>query len=198
MGITNPPIFPSNLSSATNLKLLSTVDILPATQKVEKSGQSQVAKKNPQGNVAELSDEAQAQISLLKARDGQVRRHEQAHLSASTGLDVSSASYTYQKGPNGVNYAVAGDVRIDTSPGRTPEDTLARADMIIDAALAPADPSAADRRVALQAQQMAQQAMTELVQKEGSATYIQANKRVTEGDKSIEHDGPVKHVDTFA
>lgn len=198
MGIANSPIIPNRPSSASNFKLLAAGDVLPATLQVSKPVQAQATKKNSQGNSVELSHEAQAQISALKARDAQVRQHEQAHRAASAGLDVSSASYTYQKGPNGVQYAVAGDVRIDTSPGRSPEDTLARADMIRDAALAPADPSAADRRVALRAQQMAQQAMMELMQQESSSTYGQAGRQVSEGKQTVGQDSSIKHIDTFA
>ena len=51
---------------------------------------------------------------------------------------------------------------IDTSPGNTPEETISRAQRIRDAALAPADPSAQDRRVAAMADSMAQAARLEL------------------------------------
>lgn len=114
------------------------------------------------GDSIELSPEALALIAKLKARDTQVRQHEQAHLAAAGGLATSGASYTYQRGPDGINYAVGGEVQIDTSPGRTPEDTIARAQAIIAAALAPADPSGADRAVAAAAQQMAAQARSQL------------------------------------
>lgn len=116
------------------------------------------------GTSVELSPEALELIARLKARDTQVRQHEQAHLAAAGGLATSGASYTYQRGPDGINYAVGGEVHIDTSPGRTPQDTLARAEAIIAAALAPADPSGADRAVAAAAQQMAAQARAQLLQ----------------------------------
>jgi hypothetical protein len=125
----------------------------------------------------ELSDSALAEISRLKARDTQVHQHEQAHLSAAAGLDVSNATFTYQRGPNGVSYAVAGEVKIDTSPGRTPEETLARAEMIRDAALAPADPSSTDRSVAAKAQNMAMQARVELMQQEHQANAVKQTEQ---------------------
>ncbi|MYM90333.1 catalase [Rugamonas sp. FT82W] len=109
-----------------------------------------------------LTPEALALVSQLKARDTEVRQHEQAHLATAGGLATSGASYTYQRGPNGVDYAIGGEVHIDTSPGRTPQETIERARTIEAAALAPADPSGADRSVAAQAQQMEQQARTEL------------------------------------
>lgn len=109
-----------------------------------------------------LTPQALALIDKLKARDTEVRQHEQAHLAAAGGLAVSGAAYTYQRGPNGVDYAVGGEVHIDTSPGRTPEETIARAHTIEAAALAPAEPSGADRSVAAQAQQLERQARAEL------------------------------------
>lgn len=114
---------------------------------------------------ASLSDEALALVDKLKARDTEVRQHEQAHLAASGGLATSGASYTYQRGPNGVNYAIGGEVNIDTSPGATPEETIRRAETIKAAALAPAEPSGPDRAVAAQAQQMENQARAELAQR---------------------------------
>lgn len=112
----------------------------------------------------QLTPEQLAQIAKLKARDTEVRQHELAHLSAAGGLANSGPSYTYQRGPNGVNYAVGGEVSIDTSPGATPQETISRARTIQAAALAPAEPSGQDRAVAARAQQLEQQARAELEQ----------------------------------
>jgi len=113
-----------------------------------------------------LTPEALKLVDQLKSRDTEVRQHEQAHLATAGGLAVSGASYTYQRGPNGVSYAIGGEVNIDTSPGGTPEETIARARTIQAAALAPAEPSGADRSVAAQAQQMEAQARAELAQRQ--------------------------------
>ncbi|MBR7801559.1 putative metalloprotease CJM1_0395 family protein [Undibacterium fentianense] len=109
-----------------------------------------------------LSDVELTQLAKLQARDLAVRQHELAHLAVSGGLATSAASFTYEKGPDGVNYAVAGEVSIDTSPGQTPAETIQKARQIQAAALAPADPSAQDRAVAASAQQMEIQAMAVL------------------------------------
>ncbi|MTV37799.1 catalase [Duganella radicis] len=113
----------------------------------------------------QLSREALVLIDKLKARDTEVRQHEQAHMAAAGGLATSGATFTYQRGPNGVNYAIGGEVNIDTSPGATPEETIQRARTIQAAALAPAEPSGPDRAVAAQAQQMEAQARAELAQR---------------------------------
>lgn len=172
MGIIGPPLNSSiDQASASRLKLVAAAS-LPASQpSAARAGEVHTPPGKIPASDTGLSKAEQAEISKLKARDSQLRQHEQAHLSASAGIDVSRASFTYQRGPDGVQYAVAGDVRIDTSGGRTPADTLARADMIRDVALAPADPSATDRSVAAQAQQMAQQASAELMQ-QGSRTAV--------------------------
>lgn len=119
---------------------------------------------------ASLSPEAQRQLEQLKARDREVRAHEMAHLAAAGGYATSGMQLTYETGPDGRQYAVGGEVGIDVSPGRTPEETIAKMQVVQRAALAPAEPSPQDQRVAaLAAQQMAQ-AMAELArQEDGSA-----------------------------
>lgn len=109
----------------------------------------------------QLSLEQQAEVQRLKAIDQKVRAHEAAHQAAGAGL-TSGASYQYTRGPDGKQYAVAGEVKIDVAPGQTPQQTLDKAKRIQAAALAPADPSAQDRAVAAQAAQMALQAQQEL------------------------------------
>lgn len=129
---------------------------------------SQSASAGSSSGSQQLSPDEQAQVEKLKARDRQVRQHEQAHMSAGAGLLTSGASFTYQKGPDGVNYAIGGEVGISTSPGHTPAETIQRARQIRAAALAPADPSGQDRAVAAQAAQMEQQAQLEKAQQSSS------------------------------
>ncbi len=112
----------------------------------------------------------QKQIDELKKIDRNVHAHEQAHLAAAGGLAISGASFSYRMGPDGKQYAVGGEVSIDVSPGRTPQETINKAEKIQAAALAPADPSAQDRAVASSAVQMKQQAQLELTQEKLAAT----------------------------
>ncbi len=109
----------------------------------------------------ELSADDRQVVADLQARDREVRQHEQAHLAAAGGLAMSAARFSYERGPDGQNYAVGGEVSIDVSPGRTPEETIAKAEQIRAAALAPAQPSGQDRAVAAAAASMAQQARLE-------------------------------------
>ncbi len=127
-----------------------------------------------------LSDAEQRQVAELKERDREVRAHEMAHVAAGAGLVTRGASYTYQTGPDGQRYAIGGEVGIDTSPGRTPEETLAKAERIRAAALAPAEPSGQDRQVAAQASRMAVDARLEIARREfeqgGAGTQAPATR----------------------
>ena len=106
-------------------------------------------------------DEDQKEIQELRRQDRQVRAHERAH-KATGGAIAGPVSYTYTTGPDGRRYAVAGEVPIDVSPVEgDPDATILKMRQIRSAALAPADPSAADRRVAAKAQQVERQAQAE-------------------------------------
>ena len=151
--------------------------------------QSDPGKKEEGGthaNQASLTAEQQAEVSKLQKIDREVRQHEMAHMAAGAGMVTSGASYTYTRGPDGQNYAVAGEVSIDTSPGRTPEETIARAERIQAAALAPADPSPQDRSVAAQAAQMAAQARQELAAAEQEKGGAPAEAGVADADPAAQ------------
>ncbi len=103
---------------------------------------------------AELSPEEKQALDDLKARDREVRAHEQAHLAAAGPYAKGPPSFEYQTGPDGKPYAVGGEVQIDTSKvSGNPQATLVKAQTIRRAANAPRNPSAQDRQVAAQAAQ---------------------------------------------
>ncbi|MBI2383957.1 MAG: hypothetical protein HYV18_07800 [Gammaproteobacteria bacterium] len=104
-------------------------------------------------NADKLTPEQREELRKLQSRDLQVRAHEQAH-SAVGGAFAGAPSYTLVRGPDGTLYAVGGEVDIDASP--VPDDpaaTIAKLRTVQAAALAPADPSPQDRRVAARAAQ---------------------------------------------
>lgn len=127
---------------------------------------------------AQLTSQEQAVVRQLQATDRQVRAHEQAHLAAGGGLTRGGARFSFEKGPDEQNYAVGGEVSIDTSPvAGDPQATQEKARQIRAAALAPADPSAQDLSVAAQASQMETQAAAEaaqLAREESQATQDEA------------------------
>lgn len=104
------------------------------------------------------------QIRELASRDREVRAHEQAHASVG-GQYAGSPQYQLERGPDGVSYAVSGEVSISTSKvANSPEASIAKAQQVRRAALAPADPSPQDRRVAASASQMEIEARKDLVE----------------------------------
>ncbi len=139
---------------------------------------------------SDLTPEEQQQISELQARDAEVRTHEAAHLAAAGQFATSGASYTYQTGPDGKKYAIGGEVSISTSPVKgDPQATLEKAQTIQRAALAPAEPSSQDQKVAAAAAQMAAKARQELTQQkatelQGSSGAEQNNALGADAEKS--------------
>ncbi|MEO1535188.1 MAG: putative metalloprotease CJM1_0395 family protein [Planctomycetota bacterium] len=117
----------------------------------------------PKGRNGEPLSEADLQeVEKLKARDQEVRTHEQAHVAAAGALYRGGPTYSYRTGPDGNRYAVGGSVQIDTSEAPTPEETITKAQQIRRAALAPQEPSSTDQSVAAKATRMEAQARAEL------------------------------------
>ena len=112
-----------------------------------------------------LTEAEQDQVEQLRARDREVRAHEMAHKAAAGGYARGGPTYSYQQGPDGKRYAVGGSVNIDVSPvPGDPQATIQKMAVVRRAALAPAEPSSQDRKVAAQASQTAATARQELAQ----------------------------------
>ena len=140
-----------------------------------------------------VSEAEAAQIDTLKARDQEVRTHEQAHAIAG-GAYASSPSYEYQTGPDGRQYAVGGEVQIDTAPiAGDPSATIAKMDTVIRAALAPAEPSAQDRAVAATASKQRTEAQAELNAEK--AAQISGEEPDETGDREISSTAPSQSAD---
>ncbi|RME63603.1 MAG: hypothetical protein D6790_04445 [Caldilineae bacterium] len=132
----------------------------------------------------DLTEEEKRMVKELADRDAEVRRHEQAHLRTAGPYALGGPHYTYQVGPDGKRYAVGGEVQVDMSEVEgDPEATLRKAIRIQQAAMAPADPSAADRQVAMQAAMMAQEARQEMAQERQEEIHKQAEKQKESGAK---------------
>jgi len=110
----------------------------------------------------ELDNHQIAQIRQLQSRDREVRAHEQAHSSVGGNL-AGAPSLNFTTGPDGKRYAVSGEVSIDVSAvSGDPAATIRKLEQVQRAALAPADPSSQDRRVAASASASANLARSEL------------------------------------
>lgn len=125
-------------------------------------------------NSSGLTEEEQEVVRELASRDRVVRAHEAAH-AAVGGQYAGSPSFSYEHGPDGRRYAVGGEVSIDTSPVQgDPVKTAQKAQTIQKAALAPAEPSPADRSIAAKAALMAAKAQAETLQNADEASPTQS------------------------
>ena len=134
-------------------------------QREQQQQQQQQERQQEQRQAQQQQSRDQEIIRDLAARDREVRAHEAAH-AAVGGRYAGSPSYTFQRGPDGVNYAVAGEVPISlpSSSSADPEEALATAQQVRRAALAPATPSTQDRAVAAQAAQIELQARADIAE----------------------------------
>ncbi len=150
------------------------------------------------GNQEELSEDDQKKVDELKARDAEVVAHEQAHKAVAGSLSPGPIHYEFTQGPDKVNYRTGGHVNITTSEGKTPEETLSRAETIQRAALAPAEPSNQDRAVAAEAAQMAATARQEIAKDriEDKAVDKKSEETETKFTDSAKIDEAEKDVDS--
>ncbi|NMP33021.1 hypothetical protein HII17_15800 [Thalassotalea sp. M1531] len=141
-------------------------DLEPEAQSAETSDSTQ-ASPSSEGSEDSTSPtpEERAIIRELEARDLEVRTHEQAH-AAVGGRYTGAPSYSYETGPDGKRYAVEGEVSVDLSKPSSPEETIAKMRKVYDAALAPANPSTQDLRVAAEASRTIAPAQSELLQQQ--------------------------------
>ncbi|MGF1457010.1 MAG: putative metalloprotease CJM1_0395 family protein [Alphaproteobacteria bacterium] len=148
----------------------------------------------------ELTPEEKDQVSKLKDRDAEVRRHEEAHARVG-GPYAGSPSYTFQTGPDGRKYAIGGQVPIDVSPVEgDPKATIAKMEVVKRAALAPAEPSSQDRRVAAEADRAKLEAQAALMEQTSAeqASAGQGPKTTNPLERVTSADAPGGTLDLVA
>lgn len=175
------PQSPQETPSSSSLSVSTPSSVGPDAQKPDDSGRAVLAsdkvslsssdkadtsKDTDAEKQSESSDDytprEEAQIDLLQARDAEVKAHERAHKSVG-GQYAGAISYEFRQGPDGKRYAVGGEVAIDTSAvAGDPQATIEKMNVVRAAALAPAEPSAQDRRVAALAAQQIFESRAEL------------------------------------
>ncbi len=178
-------------------------------QQSQSSEQESNQEGNPEGNQdansaanpeASDTDNSRAEfqqtreISELKRRDQEVRSHELAH-AAVGGAFTGSPNYSFETGPDGQKYAVDGEVSVDlSSVSGDPRATIAKMQKVHAAALAPANPSVQDTRVAASAAQVILQAQSELLaaqgnefarEKQESSVYLNPNGTLEQESQAI-------------
>ena len=155
-------MFSNRVYGEKNDKTAQQADFLGIKQRKDEYIPSNRADKKS-NKTEQYSEEERKAIDKLRQRDQEVRAHEQAHIAAGGAYVRGGASYSYQSGPDGKQYAVGGEVSIDTSVVKdNPEATIAKMQAVRGAALAPASPSGQDIAVAAAASQAEAQARVEL------------------------------------
>lgn len=168
-------------------------DSIAAPASEEKGGTSSSETSGVQpASTTRLTPEELEVVNELAARDREVRTHEQQH-QAVGGAHAGAASFSYQTGPDGLQYAVGGEVSIDISAvPNNPQATIEKMRTVKNAALAPAEPSAQDRSVASAANRMILQAQSELAaQKAEEFQTVRAEaeqRRVESAEKREQQD----------
>lgn len=120
-----------------------TTDAFQAGKNAEKAA---ITQRKPDGTA--LSQADLQEVEQLKTIDTKVKAHELAHLAVAGPYARGGINLQYERGPDGKNYAVGGEVSIDVSKESTPQATIDKMQVVRAAALAPADPSSQDRKVA--------------------------------------------------
>lgn len=100
------------------------------------------------------------QVQELQMIEREVIAHEQAHMSAG-GQYAGNATYSYTEGPDGKRYITGGEVSINAPAGKDAEETARIMAQVKRAALAPANPSSQDIKVASRAAAVEQAALRE-------------------------------------
>jgi hypothetical protein len=127
-------------------------------------------------------------IRSLESRDKEVRNHERAHASVG-GAYTGAPTYAYETGPNGKKYAVEGEVSVDLTPiAGDPKETIAKMNKVQAAALAPANPSSQDVRVAASASGIILEAQAELINANANANANAENTEETPKEGNLFRD----------
>lgn len=179
----------SNSSKQGSQSLNESTDSSQAGKQNDEAKPSDAEQKEARQEKRQQTQE-QEEIRELAIRDREVRNHERAH-AAVGGQYAGAPSYQYKKGPDGVNYAVSGEVSINAGTvNNDPQATIAKAQQIRNAALAPADPSPQDRRVAANATQMELQAREELIQERREKSVEKEQQKAAQQEETTKASAP--------
>lgn len=170
------------ISAATGIDLVTKREELDATLPQGKSTASETdtrssdTSKQAKTTTRELTAEQQQEVQELKRIDAKVRAHEQAHLAVGRSIVTSGPDYTYTYGPDGKPYATAGEVGIDTSAEKKPEQNIDKGVLIQRTALAPAEPSPQDFRAAAAGAQLESRGYSDLAREQAQEQALQAQE----------------------
>lgn len=161
--LTDLNTYSQNDEAATASISAKALELYNAEQNTNSNSEEQASNNS---NKEELTQQEKQEVAELKTTDAEVKAHENAHKAAAAGLRTSAPNYEYETGPDGKKYAVAGDVNISYQTSSDPEVNLKNAQQLKAAALAPAEPSSQDRKVAMKAEREIAKARQEIHEEE--------------------------------
>ena len=113
--------------------------------------------------VGEMTLEQSNELKRIQGKADKVVAHEDAHSMLGGTLMLGGPVYQYELGSDGEVYETSGQSRIDMSPlAGNPQATIFKMQQVKRAAMAPLNPSGADRVVASQADQIENQARKQM------------------------------------
>lgn len=196
LGVANSP----KSMDDTQLSSVGSVDSVNKNNKVNKKlsdadTKLQAKKAKLERLQVRLEQAEQQELRGLKKRDREVKQHELAH--ASAGGQLSGApSYQFVTGPDGVRYAISGEVSIKLTTSSDPKKTLKDMQQVQRAALAPTEPSFQDRKVASQAARIALQARAELMKQSTNEEKPKASQSKDELSDKVQKNTDAQGVET--
>jgi hypothetical protein len=152
------------------------------SQNKDNGSEQSAGREDAESRQKEQQQAEETELKDLKQRDLDVRAHEQAH-AAIGGQHAASPKYEYERGPDGRQYAVDGEVSINISAESTPEETVRKMQQVKAAALAPTQPSSQDLRVAAEATQKSVEARTDI-----------AKEKAEQANQALEQGGVTRHA----
>lgn len=139
----------------------------------------------------------QREVDKLKQREQHVINHEMAHESVG-GRYAGAPTYTYTKGPDGKSYISGGEVSIDVSKAKTPEETIAKMRQVRASALAPSDPSPQDEGVAQKASEIEAAAEQEMARKQFTGSGGQSPYSKSAANSTGTNTASQSHISVYA
>lgn len=133
-------------------------------------------------NGRELDQKSVQTVRELQRIETSVQAHEAAHMAAGGSL-AGGASYGYTQGPDGKMYITSGEVPISMPSSDDPNQNIAYARQVAAAAMAPADPSPQDYKVAAQAAQMEMRARMDLSAKNAEEMQARTQEQKAQNEQ---------------
>ncbi|MEG0473045.1 MAG: putative metalloprotease CJM1_0395 family protein, partial [Solibacillus sp.] len=138
-----------------------------------------------------VQPEVKNEIEQLKGIQREVIAHESAHKAAGAGV-TGSISYSHTTGPDDQRYIIGGEVSIQMPNAGESDRTISLLEKVRQAALAPAEPSAQDLRVAASASTQIQQ-----VRAEQNGEVLEEEELAPFAEEDFTYDVPVRFQSDF-